>query len=146
MKTKKIFFIFIVAISCSSVFLISCKEDIIGQYPVDKIPPGSIENPSVENFPGRSKITYKLPPDDDLLYVKAQYVRPNGKQVEERVSYLNNTIEVKGFGKSKKTTVKLIAVDRSRNESRPVSLEIEPEDSPIYDILKTLKVITSWGG
>ncbi|HCS21754.1 MAG TPA: hypothetical protein DIW47_14555 [Bacteroidetes bacterium] len=55
-------------------------------------------------------------------------------------------MKLKGFGKSKKAIVKLIAVDRSENESKPLSVEIEPQDSPIYYILSTMRVFSSWGG
>jgi hypothetical protein len=129
------------------IFLVvSCSEDYIGQYPVDKIPPGKVTNPVVTNFAGGSEISYDLPLDDDLLYVKAKYVLSNGNQTEERASFLLNSVKIKGFGKSQKSTVELIAVDRSENESQSVKVEIEPEDSPIYSILSTLSVLSSWGG
>jgi len=126
--------------------LISCSEDYIGQFPVDNIAPKSIKNPVVNNFAGGSEISYELPSDEDLLYVKALYTLSNGQQAEERASFFLNSMKLKGFGKSKKATVKLIAVDRSENESQPLSVEIEPQDSPIYSILSTLKVFSSWGG
>lgn len=126
--------------------VISCSEDYIGQYPVDKIPPNSVKNPVVNNFAGGSEITYELPSDDDLLYVKAIYKLSNGQQAEERASFFLRSMKLKGFGKSQKATVKLIAVDRSENESQPLSVEIEPQDSPIYAILSSLKVFSSWGG
>ena len=45
---------------------LSCKEDFIGQYPVDSIPPSKVLNAVVENYPGRVVITYDLP--NDTLY------------------------------------------------------------------------------
>lgn len=126
--------------------LFSCSEDYIGQYSVDKTPPGKITNPVVTNFAGGSTITYELPSDDDILYVKAVYTLAKGRQAEERASFFLNSVKLKGFGKSQKSIVKLFAVDRSENESQPISVEIEPQDSPIYTILTTLKVFSSWGG
>lgn len=126
--------------------LAACSGDFIGQYPVDDTPPGAVKNAVVTNFPGGSEISYELPGDDDLLYVKAQYTLPSGKKYEERASFFLNSMKVKGFGKSQKTTLKLIAVDRSENESAPLTVEIEPEDSPIYNILSSVQTFTSWGG
>lgn len=138
-KMKKIFYILIVLLG-------SCTQDYIGQYPVDNIPPGKVENPTVTNLAGRSEIKYALPADDDLLYVKALYTLPNGENAEERASFFQNKLIIKGFGKSQKHIVKLVAVDRSENESAPLSVEIEPEDSPIYAILSSLTMFSSWGG
>lgn len=127
-------------------FLVSCSEGYIGQYPIDKIPPGKIKNPEVNNFPGGSEIIYEIPDDDDFLYVKAQYTLPNGKQKEVRSSFLQNSVMLKGFGKSQNTTARLISVDRSQNESEPLLVDIEPEDSPIYNISTTIELISGWGG
>jgi hypothetical protein len=40
----------------------------------------------------------------------------------------------------------LYSVDKSYNESTPVTVEIEPLDSPIYDVIKTLKLYEAFGG
>ena len=138
---KKIFkfLLFCLLVSCS-------KEQYIGQYPTDQIAPNSVTNCVVANFAGGSEINYELPSDEDILYVKALYTLSNGQQAEERASFFLNSMKLKGFGKSTKTIVKLIVVDRSENESQPVSVEIEPQDSPIYSILSTVNVASSWGG
>lgn len=124
----------------------SCKEEGIGQYPVDNIPPGKVSNPIVTNLKGRATINYDLPLDKDLLYVKAVYTLPNGQKKETLASAFVNELTIGGFAKSAKATVELIAVDRSQNESEPVSVEIEPLDSPIFDIQESLYVIASFGG
>lgn len=128
------------------LFLTSCKEEEIGQYPVDTIPPQAVSNPVVTNFKGGTSITYELPDDKDLLYVKAVYQLPNGTVKEVLASAFVNQLTVRGFAKSAKTNVKLFAVDRSKNESEPVEVEIEPLDSPIFDIYESLDVIASFGG
>jgi hypothetical protein len=129
-----------------SFSLFSCKEEPIGQYSVDDIPPQPIINPTVTNFAGGSRIDYQLPDETDLLYVKVAYPLPNGDMAEVRTSVFANHVELKGFAKSKKTTVQLYCVDRSRNMSQPVDVEIKPEDSPIYDIYRSLKLSTGFGG
>jgi len=126
----------------------SCSEETTGQFPVDKTPPSpvTVSPDGVVNFPGGSTITYQLPDETDLLYVKAVYQLPNGAVQEAKASSFSNNLTVKGFGRGIATKVQLISVDRSRNESLPVMVDIHPEDSPIYDIFASLDVNESWGG
>lgn len=128
------------------VFLSSCKEEYIGQYPVNNIPPQKVANPVVTNLKGGATIKYDLPDDKDLLYVKAQYTLPSGEQKEKLASAFVNEMTIKGFAKSAKTTVRLITIDRSQNESAPVEVEIEPLSSPIFDIYESLSIVAAFGG
>jgi hypothetical protein len=123
-----------------------CKEEYIGQYPVDGTPPAPVSNVRVQNLEGKAVITYSLPEEDDLLCIKAVYISPNGSRKEMSSSAYSNSIELKGFGKSAKTKVELYAVDKSYNESAPITVEIEPLDSPVYDVIKTLVLYEAFGG
>ena len=58
--------LFYILIACA-VLLSACKQEYVGQPGTDSVPPGKIENPKVENFPGGAKITYDLPDDNDLF-------------------------------------------------------------------------------
>lgn len=133
-------------IFCSIVFFGSCKEEEVGQFPVDSVKPQKVSNVVVNNLPGKVEISYTLPNETDLLYVKAAYINAMGVKKEVRASVFKNKMVIKGFGKSKLQTIQLISVDRSRNESEPVTIEIEPEDSPIYNIFESLDIQESWGG
>ena len=138
---RKLFIIFLV---CQVLF--ACKEDPIGQMPIDKTSPKPISNPVVTNLPGGATIKYQLPDETDLLYVKSTFTLPNGALQEVRTSAFSNSLDIKGFGKATKMTIPLISVDRSRNESAPVYVDIEPKDSPIYDILNSIYVVAGFGG
>lgn len=126
--------------------LSGCKEEYIGQYPVDNVPPKSVSDVKIENLPGGANLTYVLPEEDDLLCITARYVLPSGGAKEMSSSAYSNKIELRGFGKGTKSTVEIVSVDKSYNESLPVRVEIEPLDSPIYDVFKTLKLYDSFGG
>lgn len=123
-----------------------CEEEYIGQYPVDSTAPAPVSKITVENLKGRAIISYALPEEDDLLFVKAVHTSPAGKRVETPSSAYASSVELKGFGRSQKVQVQLISVDKSYNESTPVTVEIEPFDSPIYEIINTLTLIESFGG
>lgn len=124
----------------------SCKEEMIGQYPVDNIPPQNVSNVIVNNLPGKVELTYDLPNETDLLYVKAVYTDARGETQEVRTSVFNNKMTIPGFGKKIKRQIDLVAVDRSRNQSEPLYIDIEPEDSPIYAAAAQMSVRESWGG
>ena len=138
---KHIIYLFV-----SFAFCFGCKEEFIGQYPTDNVPPKNVTNVSVQNIAGGAILTYNLPEEDDLLCITAIYTLPDGRTKEMSSSAYSNNITLKGFGKSAKSTVKLIAVDKSHNNSEPVLVEIEPLDSPVYDVMKTFKVYESFGG
>lgn len=124
----------------------SCKEEPIGQYPIDSISPEKIANPVVTNVKGGAIIKYELPQDKDLLYVKAIYKLPSGIQKETLASAYVSEISIRGFSKSTKTKVQLVTVDRSQNESEPITVEIEPYESYIFDIYESVSAIATFGG
>lgn len=128
------------------ILFVGCEEEYVGQYPVDSVAPPCVTNPKVENLSGKVRISYTIPNETDILYVKAQYINSAGKLVDVKSSVFKNEMMISGFGKSKKQTIDLITVDRSQNESEPVSVEIEPLDSPIYGIIESMHIYESWGG
>lgn len=130
----------------ATILMNNCKEETVAQYPTDGIAPKQVSNVAVNNIAGGAKLTYQLPDEEDLYYVQALYDLPNGNKGITKTSVFSNTMLIKGFGKSQKRTIQLISVDRSKNESKPVNVEIEPLNSPIYGIFDSLKVQTSFGG
>ncbi|HKJ42412.1 MAG TPA: DUF5000 domain-containing lipoprotein [Sunxiuqinia sp.] len=132
----------------TSLAMNSCKEDI-GTTPLEHstTKPGVVSNVSVENLKGKAVITYSLPEDKDLLYVKAIYTLPTtGKQVEVKSSFYNNNLMVDGFLDSQDYQVTLYAVNRSEIESDPVEVTVHPKESPIWDVRRSLTVSANFGG
>jgi hypothetical protein len=123
----------------------SCEEEFVGQTPTDSVAPGKVINPQWESLPGGAKITYDLPADDDLLYVKAVYT-VNGKEKNTSASLHNKLLEVKGFGTTDSQVIRLYCVDRSGNSSEPVAVEIVPDTPPVRTILESLAMEEAFGG
>lgn len=136
----------IITLLSLTLMFAACEAEYIGQYPIDDEAPSKVSNAQVENLPGKVKISYTLPNDTDLLYVKAVYKDAQGKKQEVRASNFKNSMEIKGFARSENQTIELVSVDRSQNESDPLRVEIAPLDAPIYSILETVKIEPSWGG
>lgn len=125
---------------------LACGKDERGQYALNNIPPGAITSPQVQNIAGGAIISYTIPNDEDLLYVKAVYTLNNGTVMEQKASVYESSLKVTGMGRSREQTVQLIACDRSKNESAPVEVKIHPMDAPIYSIMESVKIRNDFGG
>lgn len=137
---------YILLITMAGYFMSCYKESERGQYAIEKTPPGEITSPIVENVAGGAIITYVIPDDEDLLYVKAIYTLDNGEKVEQKASAYTNNLIIEGFGKSREVGVDLIAGDRSKNESKPVRVMAHPLDAPIYAVYNSIRVSEDFGG
>ncbi len=128
------------------IFMSACSDEPIGQQPNESVPPGPISNVKVDNTPGGAILTYTLPTDEDLLYVKAVYSLKDGVMSESRASLYSDTLKVAGFGDTLPREVTLIAVDRSRNESVPVKATINPLVPSVTTIATTMSLVSDFGG
>ncbi len=123
-----------------------CREEPVGQTPVDSEAPAAVTNVTADSRPGGALIMYDLPDDEDLLYVKAVYELNEGKQSEVRASVYADSLKIEGFGDTEEKTVRLITVDRSKNESGPVSVTVKPGEPPIKGVKESLKITATFGG
>lgn len=134
-------------ISVLAMSLYSCKEDVIGQYPVEFTPPDSVSNVTYESLPGAVQLTYKLPVDKDLMYVKATYTLDDGTKMEAAASAFTNKLLIDGFGKGDSIrTITLVAVDLNQNVSLSKEIKVIPKESPIYDVFNSIKAGADFGG
>jgi hypothetical protein len=124
----------------------SCKEDELGPLENNTTPPGKVANVSVTNGPGNANITFSLPADKDLLYVKAVYYLANGQEMEVKTSYYGNTLLVEGFGDTNEHEVKIYAVNRSETTSEPTIVKVKPLENPIWGVYRSLKAVADFGG
>ena len=60
----------IISLILASAFW-GCKQEPIGQQALDGIAPGAVSKIVSTPIPGGAILTYQLPADEDLLYVKA---------------------------------------------------------------------------
>lgn len=126
---------------------VGCKQEVLNKPVVTNTnPPGVVSNVSVVNLNGKAKLTYTLPGDKDLLYVKAVYETSPGHSLEVVASHYTNTLTVEGFGDTLSHTVKLFAVNSSEVASAPVSVTVNPLTPTFNLAFRTLNVIASFGG
>ncbi len=127
-------------------FLSQCRETPIGQTPIEKGKPGPVTITNVEPIAGGAIITYSLPSDRDLLYVRAEYLR-NQKIATTLSSSHVNSIRIEGLPPfTNNVEVSLSAVDNSENESDPIKITAKPLESPLISILNSFNPKADFGG
>lgn len=127
--------------------LLACTGDF-GHGPIEKgntSAPDPIKNIRVENIPGGAILTYELPGNTDLLYVKAVYTQ-NGARRETRASAYVNTLKIEGFGDTDEHDVDLYSVNRMGKESTVVKQVIYPLTPSIFFVEQSLRTEVDFGG
>ena len=127
-------FIFAAIISCSD------HEDL------DTSPPGVLSNVSVTPTNGGGIISYTLPSDDDILYVKAVYTNSQGEEVFRVSSKHNTSVEITGLSQLTPVNVKLFVVDLNENVSETVSIDFTPLKSFIFFVQESIQISPDLGG
>ncbi|MDR2562459.1 MAG: DUF4959 domain-containing protein [Prevotellaceae bacterium] len=130
----------------SMLCLAGCGQDEkLGLPPRDGVAPAPPANISVENINGGAIISFTAPDDEDLLCVVASYMI-NGKERTTKASPYMNKLTVDGFGAEGEYQVFLKSVDKSKNESQPVTVPIHPSTPPVKQIFESLSILNSFGG
>ena len=138
MKTNKILSIFLI----SFITLLGCKDDD-GQ---DSTPPGSLLVENITPTNGGGIISYSLPDDSDILFVRAEYTNSLGIDVYRVSSSHNNFIEIDGLNQNTPVQVKLFVIDENENMSQPVDIEFTPLPSFIYLVQESITITPDLGG
>ena len=137
-------------ISLLSVFILigyGCKEEKQLYYPGnDGSIPEKISDVKVTGTAGGAIITYKLPKDQSLSYVKAVYELQPGVFHEARSSFYKDTLVLVGFGDTLNYKVDLYSVGRNEKMSEPITIQVKPMSPPIKTVFETLTLDASFGG
>jgi hypothetical protein len=114
-----------------SVCIYGCKEEGRIDHIDDSAPaPPPVTILGVTGKPGGAVIRYKIPNDDNLLGVKAVYIR-NGEICESKASRYVDSLVVEGFGNTDPQEVKLYSVGVNEKLSEPVLRTIQPLLPPV---------------
>lgn len=140
----KLFALLIIAVS----IIVACNKKLESHQPVSNDPtvPAQVSNVTVQNSNGNATISYAVPEDSILSYVKAVYTITTGKQYEVKASYYNNSLVVDGFADTLEHEVKLYSVSKSEVLSEPVTIKIKPLVAPIWQVYRSMQVINAFGG
>ena len=130
---------------CVIGFLHACSGEKVEQSFSDGVAPGMLQDIVVTNIPGGAELSYKLPLDEDLLFVEAQFEQ-NGVKRNVKASCYESKLLIEGYADLNEHSVKLFCVDRSNNYSEPVTVSIQPEENPIFAISRSIQMENGIGG
>lgn len=141
---KKIYFIGILLIA---FFEYGCSKQERLDFVDSSAPaPAQISNVKVDPTPGGGVLTYKLPADANLAYVKAVYEIQPGVFREAKSSKYTDTLRLVGFGDTLKHAVKIYSVGNNEKASEPISVDVIPKTPPVRSVFKTSNFSETFGG
>ena len=124
------------------ILMYGCESENIS----DNDPPGDVLIVSIESTNGGAIINYELPSDNDILYVRAEYMNAQGQKVFRVSSKHKTSLEISGMIDSTPVDVSITVVDESQNISDGINVSVIPERSFIFDILENISLVEDLGG
>jgi len=122
-------------------------EDRLLPKPDEDSPvPEQVSNIQTLSTPGGAIITYTLPLDPNLFYVKAVYETQLGVVRETKSSFHTDTIIVEGYGDTMEHEVKLYSVGKNERMSEPVVFSIQPLPPAVQSVFSSLSLDPTFGG
>jgi len=141
---KKIIYI---ALICAATAFFGCEKNNRMDFTDPNAPaPAPVTNVKVTANPGGAILTYKIPVDPNLSYVKAVYEIQPGVFREAKSSTYVDTLSLVGFGDTKSHEVKIYSVGKNEKESSPVSITVSPLTPPVKSIFGTIDLTSTFGG
>ncbi len=123
----------------------SCEEAPVGQIPTDNTPPSGLSNVTITPEYGGGLVSYDLPQEEDISYVRCEYVK-NGKEYSINSSVYNSSLKIQGLSDTTELQVSLYVVDHSENTSEPYKASFIPLPSPMKAVLESFVVTPTYGG
>jgi hypothetical protein len=117
------------------LFAFSCEEKESG----DVTAPGKLNIESITPTNGGGIISYTLPDDNDILFVRAEYTNSLGVDVYRDSSVHNNQIEISGLNQTSPVEVSLYVVDDNDNTSQAEIVDFIPLESFIYLVQESIE-------
>ncbi|RXF71699.1 DUF5000 domain-containing lipoprotein [Arcticibacter tournemirensis] len=128
-------------------FWLGCsKEGRLDFIDEDLPAPLNVSNVKVSPTPGGAVLTYKLPSDPNLSYIKAVYEIQPGVFREAKSSRYTDTLRLVGFGDTLKHAVKVFSVGKNEKVSEPISVDVIPRTPAVRSVFATADFSSTFGG
>lgn len=125
-------------IGCLLLLSAACAENIEPGPNRQGEKPDPITQYNVVSIAGGAIITYDVPNNTDLRYVKAVFTLADGKVRENKASVYKNSITVDGFPEAGEYRVDLVTVAVGDVESEPTPIDVTVLTPPYRQTLKQL--------
>jgi hypothetical protein len=137
-------------ITVSVLFILaawSCKKESRLKYTDENAPaPAIVTNVKVTANAGGAVVTYKLPVDPQLSYIKAVYEMQPGVFREAKASYYTDTLRLVGFGDTLVHKVQLFSVGKNEKASAPVEFTVQPLRPTVLSTFSSITMSATFGG
>ena len=124
--------------------LLACNDNEEGGF---EIPVSFRKDLSFRPVPGGAVMKYYLPRNTDILGVRVRYKDVRGEEVLKNGSYLSDSLILLGFNeKQKNVPAKVSFFNNNMEESEPIQVFFDTEDSAPTAFFDNLVVNSFWGG
>jgi hypothetical protein len=142
---KQVVYLFMIILCTISWY--GCKEEEHLYYKDNQsYVPEQVRDLNVFSVPGGVNITYKVPKDKTLSYVKAVYEIQPGVFREAKSSFYNDTLKLVGFGDTLNYSVNIYSVGKNEKMSPPINLSVKPLLPPVKTVFETITLDATFGG
>ncbi|MEC3879527.1 DUF5000 domain-containing lipoprotein [Parapedobacter sp. 10938] len=139
--------ILIYATILNILLFFSCSKEERPDYTDAKAPaPAQISDVLVKATPGGALVTYQIPKDPNLSFVKAVYETQQGVVHETTASRFTDTLKLDGFGDTDDHEVNIFSVGKNGKSSNPITITVRPLTPPVVSVFQNLELSATFGG
>lgn len=128
------------------IVFVSCDEKQHVAITASLGKPQPVTDINIESVAGGAIVSYKIPNMEDILGVKGIYTLSTGVTYEASSSYYDNKLEILGFNDTITHEVELYTYNRAQELSDPVKISIKPLESDLSKVVKSVNIISDFGG
>ena len=137
---------YLIQIFFFAIILVSCQKEKNTYIDANAPAPSPVTDIKVTATPGGAILTYKIPEDYNLSYVKAMYEIQPGIFREAKSSYYRDSLTLVGFGDTLSHIVKIYSIGKNEKESIMIPITVKPLTPAVKSVFNTLTLDASFGG
>lgn len=105
------------------------------------------ENITFTPVAGGAIMHYRLPPDENILYIRVRYEDALGREIVRSGSYASDSLLLLGFNEAQSgVKARITLCDRNDVESDPMELSFDTRNSGAVSFFDSLEVNPDWNG
>lgn len=126
--------------------LFACEEEKVMFHKSNSDKPENVTNVNITPTNGGAIITYDLPSDESLLYVKAVYFNNKKELADSKASLFMDSLFINGLKDTTEQKVSISTITRDNVESDIQEFTFKPLISPVDLVVKSIKTLPDFGG